>query len=404
MHRAVRLKPARCVEGRGEGYHLNPGGRQTKSRQAEDADTLAVIGAGAWGTTLAALQASNFRRVNLYTQEADAAEEINRFHSNSRYLDDFVIPRNVLATCSIERAVTGASTIIAAVPSHASRDAARGTLAHAQKGTRVVLATKGLEKGTGLLSLEVWREELSALGSPRRKHDDFLVLSGPNLAREVCRGMPAVSSIAGHDASEVRRAARALSHPLLTLIPYHDPVGAQVSGALKNVYAVGCGMASGLGWGDNATAAIVWRGLEETARFAAAVGGDPGVTATPAGVGDFLATCTSPLSRNHDLGRSIVGAGADEAVRGVREGAQTAGEALRRGRSLGLEMCLLNAIWSVLAGARKPAAVLEAACGTPRRAACRRGSGFGLAPSPVKSGGLLLGCGQPAADLGVAAE
>ena len=382
---------------------MNPGGRQTKSRQAEDADTLAVIGAGAWGTTLAALQASNFRRVNLYTQEADAAEEINRFHSNSRYLDDFVIPRNVLATCSIERAVTGASTIIAAVPSHASRDAARGTLAHAQKGTRVVLATKGLEKGTGLLSLEVWREEQAELAAPRRKHDDPIVISGPNLALEICSGMPAVSSIAGEDASDVRRAARSLSHPLLTLIPYHDPVGAQAAGALKNVYAVGCGMARGLGWGDNATAAIVWRGLEETARFAGAIGGDPGVTATPAGVGDFLATCTSPLSRNHDLGRSIVGKGrGDDTVRGVREGAQTAEEALRRGRSLGLEMCLLDAIWSVLAGARKPSAVLEAACGTPRRAAGRRRSGSGLAPSPVKSGGLLLG--RPAVDLGVAAE
>jgi glycerol-3-phosphate dehydrogenase (NAD(P)+) len=381
-------------------------GRQARSKQPGEPDTLAVLGGGAWGTTLAALQADNFRRVNLFTPEADAAEEMNRFHSNSRYLDDFVLPRNVFATTSIEVALDGASTMIVAVPSHAVREVARQAIDLALKGTRVVLATKGLEKGTGLLSIEVWREEQVSLAcGARRKHPDPLVLSGPNLAREICSGLPAVSNVAGENAQAVRRAARALSHGLLTLVPYHDPLGAQAAGALKNVYAVGCGMASGLGWGDNVTAAIVWRGLEETAVFAQAIGGDPRVVSTPAGVGDFLATCTSPLSRNHDLGRTIVGADrGDEAVRGVREGAQTAGEALRRGRSLGLEMCLLDAIWSVLAGARKPAAVLEAACGTPRPAADRMGSGSGLAPSPVLSPGFGHGIADGRAGVGVATE
>ena len=330
----------------------------------------AVVGAGAWGTALSMLQAHNFRRVHLFTQEADAAEEITRYHTNSAYLDDAHMPPNVFATTSLERALENAATLMIAVPSHASRQIARRALGIVNTKTRVVLATKGLEQGTGLLSIEVWRQEIaSAAGSHKRRHRDPLVLSGPNLAREISRGMPAVSCVAGSDLLEVRRTIEALQHPRLALVPCGDPVGAQAAGALKNVYAVGCGMASALGWGDNAMAALVWRGLEETSRFAVALGGEATIVSTPAGVGDFLATCTSPLSRNHDLGRMVSGAsvGSDE-VRGVREGAQTASEALRRGRLLGVEMPLLEAVSGVLSGIHRPEAVLEAACGTPSRA------------------------------------
>ena len=326
---------------------------------------LAVAGAGAWGTTLASLEAANFERVFLFTPEADAVEEITRFHTNSRYLDEFRLPGNVFATASLERAVGQAGTVVIAVPSHAFRAVARSVLAACRPGARVVLATKGLEKGTGLLSLEVWREEASLAAAGRTKHDDALVLSGPNLALEICRGMPAVSSIAGVDGAAVRQAASSMGHDLLTLLPYNDPLGAQAAGALKNVYAVACGMGCALGWGDNAAAAIVWRGLEEMSRFARAVGGEARVVATPAGVGDFIATCMSPLSRNHDLGRIVCGAGGSEDVRGVREGSQTASEASRRARALGLELPLLEAVSSVLAGVDKPGEVLRAACACP---------------------------------------
>ncbi|PKQ28384.1 MAG: hypothetical protein CVT63_03010 [Candidatus Anoxymicrobium japonicum] len=336
-----------------------------KPDQKKKGDVLAVIGAGAWGTTLAALEASNFKRVNLYTPEREAVEEIRRFHTNARYLDDFVIPENVIALESLELALKGVSMIVIVVPSHVSREVARKVIALCDEDARFVLATKGLEKETGLLSLEVWREELTAFDPMwRSRHDDPLVLSGPNLAREICAGKPAVSNIAGEDVDKVQHAIRALGHPLLTLLPYHDPIGAQVAGALKNVYAVGCGMADGLAWGANAMATIIWRGLEETALFVRAAGGDTGVISTPAGVGDFIATCVSPLSRNHDFGRIVVGACAsEEKVRGVKEGAQTAGEALSRGRSMGVEMPLLEAIRSVMSGDSDPVAVLDAARG-----------------------------------------
>lgn len=330
---------------------------------------LAVIGAGCWGTTLAALEADNFARVNLYTPEVDACEEIARYHSNERYLDDFRLPANVMPTTVLERALDGASMAVVAVPSHAARQIAGDFKGLFADRLPVVLATKGLEMNTGLLSLEVWRQEMGSAG--KRGSREAMVLSGPNLAREICGGMPAVSLLAGLEPSDVKRAAARLSHPLLSLREHHDPLGAQAAGALKNVYAVGCGLARGLDWGDNVMGTLIWRGLEETANFAEAVGGDPAVVMTPAGVGDFVATCGSPLSRNHDLGRILAGRGeTKEDVRGVREGAQTAQEALRRCRALGLELALLEAIWSVMAGAEQPRVMLEAAC-TPARPEAR---------------------------------
>ncbi len=323
--------------------------------------TLALIGAGCWGSTLAALQAENFRRVNLYTPEVDSCEEITRFHSNERYLDDFRLPPNVFPTTALERALDGADWVIVAVPSQAAREVARSMKGLFAERLPTVLATKGLEVGSGLLSIEVWRQEMGSQG--RRTCRDAMVLSGPNLAREICAGMPAVSLLAGVEPADVRSAVTALSHPLLSLRGHHDPLGAQAAGALKNVYAVGCGLAAGMGWGDNVMGTLIWRGLDETSVFAEAVGGDPGVVMTPAGVGDFVATCGSPLSRNHDLGRILAGgAGSREEVRGVREGAQTAQEAVRRSRALGLRLRLLEAVWSVMAGADQPRAILDAAC------------------------------------------
>jgi len=322
---------------------------------------LAIIGAGAWGTTLAAVQAANFHQVNLFTVETDTCEEITRFHTNERYTDEFQIPVNVIPTTSLTRALEGASWSIVAVPSHAARDVAarlRGVLAPT---ARVVLATKGLEKDTGLLSLEVFRREFGVSG--KRDPHEPLILTGPNLSGDIRRGFPSVAVLAGVDAGVVRRGVDRLSHPLLSLAPYHDPLGAQAAGALKNVYAVGCGIAYGLKWGDNVASAIIWRGLEETASFAEAIGGDPAVAMTPAGIGDLVATCTSRSSRNHDLGRRMAGdiSGGD-GVRGVQEGAGTAREALNRARSMGLNPQLLEATWSVMAGVRPPEAILQTAC------------------------------------------
>ncbi|MBU1669857.1 MAG: NAD(P)H-dependent glycerol-3-phosphate dehydrogenase [Actinobacteria bacterium] len=370
--------------------------RSRSDRTRKDTEAhgeLAVIGAGAWGSTLAALEAGNFTRVNIYTPEADVAEELLRFGSNERYLGEYRLPRNVFPFGVMGRAVEGAEMVLVAVPSSVIRQVARAIKPMLTEHVPVVLATKGLETGSGLLSLEVWRQELAT--SHRRGTRDAMVLSGPNLASELRAGRPALSLLAGTDPQTTAAAARRLCVPSLSLIPHGDPLGAQAAGALKNVYAVACGIASGLSWGDNALGALIWRGLAETSSFAEAVGGEPEVALTPAGVGDFVATCCSPLSRNHDLGRTIAGMAPGEEVRGVREGAQTAREAARRARSLSLDLPLLEAVWAVMEGAERPAAILDAAIGpsageTERDArvheratglaALRAAPGFGLAP------------------------
>lgn len=336
---------------RSERSRKNTGGR----------GALAVIGAGSWGTTLAAVEACNFERVNLYTPEPDVCEELLRFGSNERYLDEYRMPRNVLPFGVLEHAVEGAELVLVAVPSSAIRQVTRALKPLVAERVPVVLATKGLETGSGLLSIEVWRQEL--LTSQRRGARDAMALSGPNLASELRGGHPAVSLLAGTDPQVTRAVAGRMGNPLLSLVLYHDPIGAQAAGALKNVYAVACGIAKGLEWGDNVLGALIWRGLAETSVFAGAIGGDPAVALTPAGVGDFVATCCSPLSRNHDLGRTLAGMAPGAEVRGVREGAQTAREAARRARSLSLELPLLEAVWSVMEGAERPEAILNAAVG-----------------------------------------
>jgi len=340
---------------------------------------LSVLGAGCWGTTLAALEAGNFDTVSLFTPEVGACEEVARYHTNEAYTADLRLPNNVFATTRLERAVDGAGLLLVAVPSGALRDVAESVMCLFGERIPTVIATKGLERNTGLTGFEVWRQ---VTGRGRRQARPPMVLSGPNLASEIARGEPAVSLLAGLHRSEVDRIAGLLEHPRLRLVPYHDPLGAQLAGSLKNVYAVACGLAAGLGWGDNVRAALIWKGLDETAAFAAALGADPAVVTTPAGVGDFVATCTSRLSRNHDLGLALAASTGRAEVTGVREGAGTAGEAARRARSLGLRLRLLEAVWSVMAGAAGPPA-LRAAVFEPSDAVPLRERAGHAAPVPA---------------------
>lgn len=296
--------------------------------------------------------------------EPEVCEEILRFSTNSRYLDGFRLPSGLIPTSSYEEALDGAACVLVVVPSGVFREVAKRLIPLLDGRTPVVLATKGLESGTGLLSIEVWREE--SRKERGRRGPDPVVMTGPNLAGEIRAGLPAVSVLAGNDAAVRRHCAELLEHELVHLVECPDPLGAQMAGAMKNVYAVGSGIAAGLDWGSNVTAALIWKGLEETGDMVEAAGGDRSVLLTPAGVGDFVATCTSPLSRNHHLGRSIAGrAGATEEPRGVREGAGTAQEALRRARKEGFEPGLLRTVWSVMAGFSSPASILEALWDTP---------------------------------------
>lgn len=322
-------------------------------------EILAVIGGGSWGTTLASLLACNFSRVNLCDKDAELCAEISEKHRNTKYLDDFEIPENIFPTTSIETALEGASIILIVTPSYAFREVASVACRLTQDNQPVVIATKGLEGNTGLLSIEVWREEQEAAG--QKRYLDPLVLSGPTLARELCSGEPSVCVLAGQDLELVKAVKNKFMNPLLGITEWGDPLGVQAAAALKNVYAVACGLASGKSWGDNVTGSIIWRASVESATFIEALGGDPGVMSTPAGIGDMVATCISPKSRNHHLGRMIAGKDLDDnSVRGVTEGAHTAQEAMRRCRALELKLDLLESIWMMLSGKSQPRDVLNA--------------------------------------------
>lgn len=367
--------PMRATEKTGK---MEPGGKPGGKR----GEAIAVIGAGAWGTTLACLQSSNFHRVNLYMRDPGKCEEIVRFRRNHAYSGDKALPHNILPTTSIRRAVEDSSLVVVAVPSRALRETVSAICRARRSDVPLVLATKGMEAGTGLLGLEIFREVAARPG--RRSGRDPLVLGGPNLAREIQAGLPAVSVLAGSNDRELSRVMGSLSHTLLSLVAYGDPLAVQISGALKNVYAVGCGIASGMGWGENVVSALIWRGLSETALFARALGSDPGVVDTPAGVADFLATCQSTLSRNRGLGLILAGASPKNVV-GVREGAGTAQEAVRRSRSLGLRLPTLEAVGSVMAGSAGPGSVLDAVF-----AGAEHGSGVERLPGRTGSAFLSM--------------
>ncbi|MDD5747956.1 MAG: hypothetical protein PHP64_02720, partial [Actinomycetota bacterium] len=317
-------------------------------------------------------EAREWKRVKLVSDRADICEEIIRFRSNFAHTGELEIPSRVFPTTNLRRAIRDSQLIVVAVPSYSIRQVAREVIDSDFSHLPVVIATKGLELGTGLLGIEVWCDEMGITDDingimastgkwgiiPRH----VLVLSGPNLAKEIASGFPAVSVIAGSDTRLREEVMKKLESKGFTLFGWHDPLGAQVSGALKNVYAVACGIAKARGWGDNVLASIIWRGLYETKMFVRAIGGDSDVVSTPAGIGDFVATCTSHASRNFSLGFRIAGSCSSDLPSGVAEGAQTAQEALRRSKSLGLRLRLLASIRSVMAGAAQPEDILEASC------------------------------------------
>ena len=259
---------------------------------------MAFIGAGSWGTTMASVVARKRESdVILWARRAELAETINLFHENPQYLPDIELPENLEATNDIEKAVDGAEVIVMGVPSHGFRDVLRDVASIAPQGTCYVSLTKGFEVDTRKRMSEVLAEEVSGLGD-----DGVAVLTGPNLAKEVIRGYPAASTIACKD--EKRGAVLQELFHAETFRCYRnsDVPGSEIGGALKNVIAIAAGIADGLGFGDNTKATVLTRGLAEMARFAVKFDAHPLTLLGLAGVGDLMATCASPQSRNHSVG------------------------------------------------------------------------------------------------------
>lgn len=233
----------------------------------------------------------------LWARRPELAETINLFHENPLYLPDVALPSNLIATNDIEEAMSGAEIVVMAVPSHGFRDVLKEAAPFSAKGAIFVSLTKGFEVDTRKRMSEVMSEEVEGITDRC-----ISVLTGPNLAKEVIRGFPAASTIACRDEGTGAMLQEVFNAPTFRCYRNSDVPGSEIGGALKNVIAIAAGIADGLELGDNTKATVLTRGLAEMARFAVKFGAHPLTLLGLAGVGDLMATCASPQSRNHSVG------------------------------------------------------------------------------------------------------
>ena len=257
---------------------------------------VAVIGGGSWGTTVAHLCAKN-APTTLWARREDVAAEIRDKHTNSAYLAGYDLTPELHATSSLEEAVCSADLLVMGVPSHGMRETAKELAPCLRPWVPVVSLSKGLEQGTRLRMTQVLNEELP--GHPCG------VLTGPNLAKEILAGGAAASVIAMEDDTLAEALQGIFSTDLFRVYTNADVIGSEVAGALKNVVAIASGMADGLGTGDNTRAAVITRGLAELTRLGCAMGGQQVTFSGLAGMGDLIATCISPQSRNRYVGEQL---------------------------------------------------------------------------------------------------
>jgi glycerol-3-phosphate dehydrogenase (NAD(P)+) len=257
---------------------------------------VAVIGAGSWGTTVASLAAANAPTV-LWARRDELASEIDEHHTNEPYLLGLRLHPALRATASLEEAAATADVLVMAVPSHGFRAVLEQLAPHVRPWIPVVSLVKGLEQGSRLRMCEVIEQVLP--GHPAG------VLTGPNLAREVMTGHAAAAVVAMDDEHVARPLQDIFKADRFRVYRSADVLGAELAGALKNVFAIAAGMSTGLGTGDNTRALVICRAVAEMTRFGVAMGGDQLTFAGLAGMGDLMATCISPLSRNRRVGEEL---------------------------------------------------------------------------------------------------
>jgi glycerol-3-phosphate dehydrogenase (NAD(P)+) len=315
---------------------------------------LTVIAAGAWGTALA-IALSSRHQVTLWTREADVTQDMQATRENRRFLPGFPLPESLLIGVDFTAAVNNADLLIVATPLVGLRATLR-QLRDAGPSRPLIWVCKGFEPGSGKLPHQVVAAELGA---------DLAcgVLTGPSFAEEVARGLPTAVTLASRNGDFARRIAAELHGGRLRIYANDDLVGAEIGGAVKNVMAIAAGISDGLGFGHNARAALMTRGLAEIARLGAALGGQPGTFMGLAGMGDLILTCTGDLSRNRRVGLALA-AGKQlpqilEELGHVAEGVSTAREAAALARGLGIEMPITQAVDAILHRGESALAAVE---------------------------------------------
>jgi len=310
---------------------------------------IAVLGAGSWGTTVASLVAPRHDTV-LWARNADVAKSITVDHTNAAYLPGFDLPPELSATASMEEAVSEADLLIVGVPTSGFRAVLEDASSWLRPWVPVVSLSKGLEAVTHLRMTEVIKEVVP--GHP------VAALSGPNIATEIISGKAAAAVIATEDLEVARAIQKVITRGLFRVYLNDDVIGCEMGGALKNVVAIAAGIGEGLGVGDNTRAAVMSRGLSELARLGTAMGAQPSTFAGLAGMGDLIATCMSPHSRNRRVGEQLGKGRRLEDILAemhmVAEGVRTAGVALELAERHRLDLPICAMIDRVVRGEIEP--------------------------------------------------
>jgi len=308
---------------------------------------VAVIGSASWGTALGVVLARKGVHVKLWTRTTEEAKRLEKDRENRTYLPGFQFPSRLKITDSMEKALKKADAVVLAVPAQRMRENARLVREYLKEEALIVSASKGLEVNSGKRMSEVLQEELNGHAKA-----NICVLSGPNIAQEAANDMQSVAVVASRDLAVAQRAQHLLMTKSYCLFPSTDVVGVELGGALKNVIALGAGMADGLGCGDNAKSAFITRGLAEVTAFGRAMKADPLTFAGLACLGDILVTCYSPFSRNRYVGEELAKGKSLESIMAsmphTAEGVTTVLPLRDLARSLGVDMPITERLHEVL--------------------------------------------------------
>jgi glycerol-3-phosphate dehydrogenase (NAD(P)+) len=331
--------------------------------------SVAVLGAGSFGTALAIHLAQRGLVTTLWGRKAEAVIEMAAERENAVYLPGCKFPPSLNCEPDLAKAIGAGEHLLIAVPSHALRALLQDVVPHMQSGQGLILACKGLEPETGHLPHEVVAEVLVGNENPNRP---LAVLSGPTFAREIGQGLPTAVTIASEDQAFATNVVEAFHYGGFRAYWTHDIVGVEIGGAVKNVIAIAVGMTDGLGLGANTRTALITRGLAEIMRLGEALGGQMETFMGLAGMGDLVLTCTDDQSRNRRMGlalasgKSVADAKAD--IRQVVEGVRVAPEVLRLAKRHEVDMPITEQVVRILAGECTPLEALRALATRPPRA------------------------------------
>lgn len=320
---------------------------------------VAIIGTTTWGTALGIILSRKGLSINLWSRSEKEAQAMNVSRTNALFLPGIIFPEKMAVTHSLSQALKGAEMLIMAIPAQTMRTNIQLVADYLEGDTVILSASKGLEKDTALRMSEVIFQELSGL------HNVSLCsLSGPNLAKEIVQGLPAISIVACPEEDIAKRAQGILTTENFLVHTNADLVGVELGGALKNIIALAAGISDGLGFGDNARAALITRGMGEITELAVAAGAQPQTLYGMAGWGDLVVTCSSLLSRNHFVGMELARGKSLKSImhdmKNIAEGVPTTAAAKLLAKKCNVEIPIIELIYDILyAGLSPRQAILE---------------------------------------------